>query len=270
MGVDNLAEMQCLCDQARLHEIPILLAGCGVGPLGHRAQQASIQRILALADQRIYRDQNSLRLAQSLGIDTEADQVSDDPANTWLWSQKQASSDTASESPYLLLGLRDWPLHQYAAGLSLKQAHTAKYRLDQAILSVLSALCETHPELSIRPFPMCCHHVGGDDRWYYRQLFSRASPLLKDRVDCQYLSREPSAEISMAAFQQARAALTMRFHALVFAAQAKVPTVALDYTLGQGKVAAFAAQHQVPLLSVHPIEHGDLLAALEAQLNSPS
>jgi polysaccharide pyruvyl transferase WcaK-like protein len=55
------------------------------------------------------------------------------------------------------------------------------------------------------------------------------------------------------AFRSAHVALTMRFHSVVFALALDLPTVAIDYTLGKGKVYALAKQFAVPCQSLQDL-----------------
>ena len=72
-----------------------------------------------------------------------------------------------------------------------------------------------------------------------------------------------------AAFRSADVALTMRFHALVFALGLKVPAVAIDYSFAGGKVASLARLHGVDAFPVDALESASLCRAVTAQLNSP-
>ena len=84
MAIPNLAEILAIFQRAAEFGITTLVAGCGIGPLNQSFYSDSIRAILSLASWRIYRDRNSLQLAQSLGVDTKTDQVAEDPAFTWL------------------------------------------------------------------------------------------------------------------------------------------------------------------------------------------
>ena len=77
MAIPNLAEVLAIFQRAAESDIVTIVAGCGIGPLNQSFHSDAIRAILSLASWRIYRDRNSLQLAQSLGVDTKADQVAE-------------------------------------------------------------------------------------------------------------------------------------------------------------------------------------------------
>lgn len=269
MAIDELADMQAIFQNAKNHGVKTLVAGCGVGPLGAEWYNQSLRAILNLADLRVYRDAKSLRMAQGLGIDTTRDLVAEDPAFTWLARQGQEPLPAPlSTPPVLLLGLRDFPYAAYATHLSERECLAAKSRYEHAVIQALEVLAERHPELVIRPLPMCTNHYGDDDRWFYRRLL-RGKTTLANRLDLSLLGREMAPKDYALAFSEARVALTMRFHALVFALGLKVPAVAIDYTLGRGKVQALAERFEVPHQSLADLNSDFLVREIERQLAHP-
>ena len=71
------------------------------------------------------------------------------------------------------------------------------------------------------------------------------------------------------AFSQATVALTMRFHSVVFALGLEVPTVAIDYTLGQGKVHALAERFDVPHRSLSELDARFIVEEVSRLLEFP-
>jgi len=250
MGINALADMEALFRLAQKRNIPRLVAGCGVGPLGDAWENASLKRILDMSTVRIYRDQKARALALELGVDAEGDAVAEDPAFTWLQQVRpQLDGHPDPDAPVLLLGLRDFPHKQYARDMSDNDSNTASRRYEDAVVRALETLVEKHPMLVVRPLPMCTNHFGDDDRWFYSRLF-RGNTKLADRLDLSLLGREMSPVFYANEFRRATVALTMRFHALVFALGLEVPAVAIDYTLGKGKVRALADRFGVPFQSL--------------------
>lgn len=256
MAVKNLVDILAIFEKASTHAIPTVLAGCGVGPLGTTYQNRMIKQLLQLASLRIYRDRTSFNNASKLGIDTSNDFVADDPALTWIADKQRHAPVYGTRDnngvTRLVLGLRDWPFNQYAPDLAYNKAKTIKDRFEEQVLIALLELTRSISDIKIIPFPMCTNHFGGDDRWFYRRLF-RKEPLLHDAIDYSYLSREFSPNEAYDVFCSADAALTMRFHSLVFAVGMNIPVVACDYTLGSGKVTAFAEASGVPCRSLDNI-----------------
>ena len=268
MGIGVLAEMEAILTVAHRSGIPVVLAGCGVGPLGEKWHNASLRRILSLADLRIYRDGESRNLASSLGVNAAHDVVAEDPAFTWLHAQRtRLGVERDSDRKVLLLGLRDFPHLEYARDLSAEDAIAVKTRYEQEVVKALEQLIERNPTLLIRPLPMCTNHFGDDDRWFYRRLF-RGNGKLAAHLDLSLLGAEMSPIAYCEAFTKADVAITMRFHALVFALGLDLPAAAIDYTLGKGKVHALAERFGVPYRSLAAVDAAFLVNAVETLLVS--
>ena len=99
--------------------------------------------------------------------------------------------------------------------------------------------------MELIPVPMCTNHFGGDDRFYYRKLFRGHDRILR-HMDESLLSRELKPSEYVEAFMRADIAVTMRYHALVFSLALGIPAIAIDYTLGKGKVFSLARKHSAP------------------------
>lgn len=267
--IDQLAEMEVIFSAANKHGIPTLLAGCGVGPLGNKWHNKSIARILSTASMRIYRDAKSRELAAVLGVDVTDDIVAEDPAFTWL---KKQLGDFKSKPPadhkILLLGLRDFPYAEYAKHLSTEKSLEAKDHYEDVVITALEKLSLQHSDLIIRPLPMCTNHFGNDDRWFYRRLF-RNNEQLKDYLDLSLLGPELTPLQYCEAFKGAHVMLAMRFHSLVFALGLNVPTIAIDYTLGKGKVRSLAERFAVPFQSLANIDAEFVVREIDCLLKDP-
>lgn len=269
-SIDQMAEMETIFSVARRNGVPTLIAGCGVGPLGKDWHNESIKRILSLADLRIYRDSKSKELAASLGVIVTDDIVVEDPAFTWLKNNTaQQSVKPPTDSKVLLLGLRDFPYIQYAADLGKDQCLVFKERYEVGVISALEQLVAQHPDLLIRPLPMCTNHFGDDDRWFYRRLF-RGKGKLAAHLDLSLLGAELAPIQYIDAFRSAHVALTMRFHSLVFALGLEVPAIAIDYTLGKGKVRSLAERFGVPFQSLSEIDAGFIVQEVNRLLQTPA
>ncbi len=270
MALNELADMEAIFGAANAQAVPTLIAGCGIGPLGDEWHNASLKNILSLATLRIYRDAKSRDLARNLGVDTSADLVAEDPAFTWLHNQHKGQLATPpNDHKVLLLGLRDFPYSAYARHLSAVECQAAKQRYEQAVIKALEALAEQHPGLMIRPLPMCTNHFGDDDRWFYRRLF-RSNAKLMDRLDLSLLGAELPPLDYCKAFRSAHVALTMRFHSLVFALGLEIPTVAIDYTLGKGKVHALAERFGVPYQNLAELTADFIIREINQLLSHPA
>lgn len=246
MAIDELADMEAIFRAAKIGSVHTVIAGCGVGPLGAKWHTDSLKNILSMASLRIYRDEASRALVGKLGLDVSKDLVAEDPAFTWLHGQRDRLQVTPpSDHKVLLLGLRDFPYSSYARHLSASECLAAKLRFEQAVLQALENLVDQHPDLVIRPLPMCTNHFGDDDRWFYRRLLRNNAKLI-GRLDYSLLGAELTPIEYCEAFRSSHVVLAMRFHSVVFALGLGVPVVGIDYTLGKGKVCALAERFGVP------------------------
>lgn len=267
MAIAPIVTMEALFTAARKQKVPSVIAGCGVGPLDNAEFKDAVSRILKMAHARIFRDGKSKALAETMGTDTREDSVAEDPAFAWC---ERCRSDILKPEPepVLLLGLRDWPFRQYGPHLDERAARAVKEKAEAAIVTALRILCGRMEALRIIPFPMCTHSVGGDDRFYYLRLF-RHYPDLQERIDPTLFGREPSPEEALEWFEKASAVLAMRYHSLVFALALGLPAVAIDYTLGKGKVAALANRYVIPCRSFDDLDPDFLADELGRCFNEP-
>ncbi|WP_101757757.1 polysaccharide pyruvyl transferase family protein [Oceanicoccus sp. KOV_DT_Chl] len=269
MAVNAILDMLALFQRAACAQVPTILSGCGVGPLGSKLHNRYIERILSLSSIRLYRDEKSKAAAAALGVNTRDDIVTEDPAHVWLRSRKSAVNKVDTGEKYLILGLREWP-HQQYSNYSEQQARVLKKQYEEQLLLALGLLVKDDPKLRIIPFPMCTNHHGGDDRWYYRRLFSGNNPLVdsfKDCLDTFYLTHEVEPQQACTLFAGADAVLAMRFHSMVFAIEMQSPVLVLDYTLGQGKVSTLAKRMKIPHLSLEEITAQNIADELKAMLS---
>ena len=266
MAIDSIIEMLAIFQEANSQGVPIVISGCGVGPLGSRYHNRSIKQLLELASFRIYRDEMSLEYAASLGIDTNDDLVAEDPSFTWLSRRKERKKGGDDSRLRLILGLRDWPYYQYAPDFTSNKAKALRGRFERHILGALEELVRDHENLRIIPYPMCTNHRGGDDRWYYRKLF-RDRPKLCQAVDYSTLARELAPDEAVAYFQEADVALTMRFHSLIFAVATNTPAIAIDYTLGRGKISSFCESWEVIFERLDSVDKDFIVSNVEDMMS---
>jgi polysaccharide pyruvyl transferase WcaK-like protein/sulfatase maturation enzyme AslB (radical SAM superfamily) len=270
MAINSLAPMQAIFERASAAKVKTIIAGCGIGPFGSDCQNNSIKRILELSHIRIYRDQRSKDYALQLGVAAQQDTVAEDPAFTWLAEQNDANKHSPEDTDQLtlLLGLRDYPYEEYARHLPLAEGIAIKENYEQVVIEALNILTVRLPNLVIKPLPMCTNHFGSDDRWFYRRLF-REHGELKLRLDESLLGPELAPVEYISAFKQANALLAMRFHSLVFGIGLGTKAVALDYTLGKGKVRSLAERFNIDYMCMTDMGAAILADKLEATLRKP-
>ncbi|WP_045460507.1 polysaccharide pyruvyl transferase family protein [Vibrio hyugaensis] len=258
MGINELAPMQVIFEKAKEHHVKSIICGSGLGPFGEKWHNDSIKRILELSDVRFYRDEKSKKIAKELGIDTQKDKVVEDPAFTWLDTIRDYIPPKKTNSnKVLLLGLRDFPYHEYARHLPVSEALAIRDNYEKVIVKALSRIVTEIPNIVIRPLPMCTNHFGADDRWFYRKLFREHTHILNN-LDDSLLGKELSPIDYCRSFVTADSLLAMRFHSLVFGLGLGINSVALDYTLGKGKVRSLAERFNVPLNSMLDLDEESL------------
>jgi polysaccharide pyruvyl transferase WcaK-like protein len=263
MALTELADMIAIFRAATAARVPTVIAGCGVGPMGPETLNSAIKELLCTAKLRIYRDRRSYEHAASMGVNVTSDIVAEDPAFTWLTQFERASDTKSRDRQTLLLGLREFPSTQYGAHLSQERCTAISKEFEQALVDALEALVRKRPRLRILPLPMCSNHFGDDDRWFYRRILRRAGAV-QDNLDRSLLSRERTPVEYVEAFRSADAVVAMRYHSLIFALGLGVPVVALDYTLGRGKVEALADRFGVQSASVDSVTPNGLLSLIDA------
>ncbi len=268
MAIPPLAPMEIIFERAKKSGAITLAAGVGVGPLGEEWLNESIGRILSLCDYRFYRDERSLKNASGLGINTIGDRVVEDPAFTWLEKVNLPTENaSAKKGKVLLLGLRDFPYKEYAKDISEFKALKIKENYENQVIKSVRELISRHSDLIVKPLPMCTNHFGGDDRWFYRRLFRECEDL-GARLDYSLLRRELAPSEYLKEFQEAEVLLAMRFHSLVFGLSLGVKCVAIDYTMGKGKVNSLATKFETPSLNIEGLSCQSIVAEVESQLSS--
>jgi len=274
MAIDAIGPMQVIFEKAKEAGVTTGIAGCGVGPLGEKRYNDSIKEILNLSDFRIYRDQKSKAGAIALGVKAENDLVAEDPAFTWLKTfysnNKQnliaGSSDKDSQQKTLLLGLRDFPWEDYAKHLSESDCLKIKANYERTVVDALQYLVANNSNVIIKPLPMCTNHFGSDDRWFYRKLFRNTNIPAKN-LDYTLCGRELAPVEYAKEFMCADGLLAMRFHSLVFGLALGTPSLALDYTLGKGKVQSLADKFGADVISLSEVTTENLIAGMSKLLS---
>ncbi|MEI7220556.1 polysaccharide pyruvyl transferase family protein [Pectobacterium carotovorum] len=276
MAIDAIAPMQVIFERAKQAGVRTGVTGCGVGPLGDKRYNDSIKHILDLSDFRIYRDEKSKLNAISLGVDAYDDLIAEDPAFTWLKSfhdnyismQNDKINQDSSENKTLLLGLRDFPWKEYAKHLSENECIKIKDNYESAVIAALQMLISNNKNVIIKPLPMCTNHFGSDDRWFYRKLFRRTT-IPAENIDFSLCGREMAPIEYCNEFMKADGLLAMRFHSLVFGLSLGTPSLALDYTLGKGKVKSLAERYGVDVVCLSDITTDKIVAGINEILYKP-
>src|SRR5262245_29262969 len=125
-AVGELFDLLSLFTDATAAGAARAVLGCGIGPLGFsRLRDNAIFRLLSLSQETVFRDQASWDLARTQLSFSGPASVLPDPAFIWAQWQIQRMSIQAAGGP-VLLALREWQVHEYAAALPPEKAAEVK------------------------------------------------------------------------------------------------------------------------------------------------
>jgi len=145
-----------------------VVAGCGVGPLFVEHRNVAIKHLLELGDEVVLRDRASAeRSRKELGVERLCEAALD-PA--FIWIQKNMANAPERDPDQILLAVRDWPIHEFAADMDRAAAEQVKARYEAELLVMIRELRRLRPTVRIVPFCMHKYTEGGDDRVFYRRL----------------------------------------------------------------------------------------------------
>lgn len=243
---------------ARLAGARVVLYGNGIGPLRSARASRAVRTLLRRSTEVILRDTGAVRWAQEHAPGVRIAQTFD-PAFDFV---RSARAPSVERHPVLALALRTPP----AAYLGVADVAQATERFVTMLASTLDALLERH-DVSLEGIVMHTGHSDSDDHVLYERL--RAKLRHAHRLHVRPGVHSPADVV--AAMQSARAALTVRFHALIFAVATETPVVAIDYARPQGKVSAAAADigREADVIAWDALEERLLTVRLEAALASP-
>ena len=193
---------------ARLCGCKTMLYGNGIGPLRTPRSRRTTARVLRHVDVMTLRDPDSMRLLHTLGVPDSRVTLTADEVFTAV-QDPLPRLPNLPKKPYLAVSLRSWPKND--AQFEDKLAKTLDNVAIKYDLPVLFVPFQKKADTAI------CSEVA-------RKMKANVS-----------LFEGDSAEV-LSAITNARAALGMRLHALIFAAAAGVPSVGIVY---DQKVSAF-------------------------------
>jgi polysaccharide pyruvyl transferase CsaB len=205
-----------LAAAARVLGRPVLMTGVGVGSLATRPSQRLSRRLVRSADLLVLRDEESAAVLTGIGAPAPF-RVGADPAWTLL--------DEPPAEP-----------RERAAVAVVALSHLAgDVNLAGAVVERLRPVVDTGLALQLQPW----QHTGDPD--LAREVAAG--------IDGDVTVLDPPSDLADArgAFAAAQLVIGMRFHALVAAAAAGTPFVAVDHELKLGAIARRFAQPSVAL-----------------------
>lgn len=242
---------------ARLAGARVMLYGNGIGPLRSARASRAVARLLQRSTQVTLRDGAAIQWARQHVPGLQAAQTFD-PAFDYVRSARDRS---VAREPVLAIALRTPP----AAYLGIADVTPATERFLTLLARTLDGLLDRH-ELSLEGIVMHTGHPDSDDHALYERL--RAKLRHAHRLHVSPGVHSPAQVI--ATLQRSSVALTVRFHAMVFALATETPFVAIDYARPEGKVSASAQDvgRGADVIAWDALEEGLLTARLEAALAS--
>lgn len=247
---------------ARFTGAQVMLYANGVGPLRSASAIAAANTVIRKANYSVLRDTLALTWAKEQAGRWDA-QLSFDSAYNYVRAKSVAG---ASRKQQLALALRTPP----ASYLGSTDVASATDGFVRTCAAALDAIAEAR-DVSFVGIVMHTGHADSDDHAVYRQL--RSAMRHSERL--QVAPGEHSISQVIATLQESRAALTVRFHAMIFALATDTPFVAVDYARPDGKVSAAAADigrsDDVILWDALTVEAltAKLLSALDAGETTP-
>ena len=258
MDLIGVFDLVRVFDLARRQGVYTAVIGVGIGPFRRKLMRWGVRRLLELADAISVRDQPSYQSVLDWGIPAEKVTLGADPAIVYLHTLTEAAKVYPAQvlperttpavvpvaaihasgngqhphtgRPVIGIAVRDWP-RKYAVNLSDQEYTARRAWLQQFWVDLADRLVESL-DADIRLIPMNTLHIGVDDRWLQADIRRQARH--RDRITA-YTYTHTASEIA-GLIEGCDVLIGMRFHSVVFGTTLGVPTLAIDYTQGGGKV----------------------------------
>lgn len=214
---------------ARLAGARVMVYACGIGPLRTPRTERAVASIIRASTHVVLRDRISLDWTRALEGERDAI-VSFDPAFDYVRARTRTTS--VRREGQLALALRT-PPKSYLGDLD------PTVGTDHFLDLVASALNTLGRERRLT-LVGCVMHDGTDDSDDHA-VYARLRTRLEFPERLQVAPGRHSVADVQRVLEGSQAALTVRFHAMIFALATDTPFVAVDYARPSGKVSAAAA-----------------------------
>lgn len=215
-------------------DIPIIIEGAGIGPFQFKLSKMIVRRILQMASEVRLRTQASVDHAREWRIPAV---LTHDPAFDYLKSRYETVMKSNqlpdsltkildTEKPVVGVNLR--PLWKRYA----QKGYSASYisRLEENFLTYFaSAIEDQNPSVRYVFFPMNADQYGFSDL----NIAYRLSKKISDNIDYHIWEYEPDVDDIILFLNRVKACISMRFHGCIFALSQDLPTIGIDYGIGQ-------------------------------------
>lgn len=225
--------------KTRKQGIPFLLEGIGVGPF-RRAPSRWVARKIAQSAARInVRTQGAARdpilegIEVNIGRDPAFDYLETRQHLTRLTEEERRSADQILENTQnrLRIGINVRPIRHFWS----TRGETWSRAVEQQFMNNLAESMRQFAAASSKPvsyifFPMNLIQIGYSDlaaAW-------RLQHLVGNDVDLQVWEADPDVDAVLYLLRKLDTAITMRFHASIFALSQSLPAIGIDYYPGVG------------------------------------
>lgn len=241
---------------ARAGGANVMLYANGIGPVRSPAGEDAIASIVRKATHVVVRDAGSVQWCAQHAQRSDVT-LSFDPAFDFVHARRAAG---VLRRPQLALALRTPP----SAYLGATNAAAAAERFLDTLAASLNALAKSH-DVQFAGIVMHEGFADSDDAALYERLRAKLTEPARLHV-------APAQRVTdvIRTLQESRGALTVRFHAMIFALATDTPFVAVDYARPDGKVTAAAEDvgHSASVVTWDALNAEDLTRRLSAALNA--
>lgn len=224
------------------HSIPFIIEGVGIGPFRLLLSKWTAQILLRLASVITVRTAASSKSMMLQGSDLN---LGRDPAFDYLETRKNVNKISAREvatidhllehtENKLTIGVNLRPLWFKYSALTKSELQQVETNFLQDFAAALTKFSELNQNrVTYLFFPMNPDQYGFSDLLISYQLQSK----LPSHVDFRIWEIEPGIDAVIYLLRKLDLAVTMRFHASIFALSQRIPAVGIDYMHGtKGKV----------------------------------
>jgi len=230
-----------LAIEARRRRLPFIMDRIGVGPFARRSSRFAARRIARLATAISVRTSGAARQPELSGLDVG---TASDPAFNYLESRGSCSRELSRLSDRErrdVESLFQGAEGKFKVGINLRpirhlwcpKGEAASRKTEsQCLERIAEAIALVARKLPVRFvfFPMNPIQLGGSDL----QSAWRLHKLVGNRAEFRVWQAEPGVDGLLFMLRQLDAAVTMRFHACIFALSQSIPTLGIDYYASTG------------------------------------
>lgn len=240
---------------ARRNGADVGILGCGIGPAVWKTTKLACRNMVRMSSFAHFRDDTSAEVARSwCPVNEAAIDTCGDPAD---WFVKKYIGRVSRTAGVLGMNIRDWP-RKYAGSMSLEEQDLVRDNLFETMITIAIEWLGRSEENRVRLIPMNTYWRGDDDR---KLLSKLKDGIGMDRVEFHTSPAEMNQIIDE--IGGCEAFIGMRYHSGVISHILGVPTVAIDYTVGGGKVSAYhAGSNNVQVVNILDITKFNIIASL--------